>query len=166
MTISFFTVRVALLMLLITLAHSYSNTHPRRALFRSAFLAATCAVAPLDSANAVLSSPPCAGGVGQGCEERSEGNEFIKSLQEKSAENRAANAREGLNAYNMKNYPDYFQSIGKNLVKKSDGSGFLVVTDAELDQLKKDNKIGLEKPKAKGGKYADVTQKPILVLKE
>ena len=65
----------------------------------------------------------------------------------------------------MKNYRDYFQSAGKNLVKKPDGT-FVIFTDSEMDELRKNNKLAIEIPKAKGGKYADLTQKPIVVLKE
>lgn len=48
------------------------------------------------SANAILSSKYCAAGVGDGCEDRSEGNEYIKSLQEKSASNREVNLKVSL----------------------------------------------------------------------
>jgi hypothetical protein len=132
----------------------------RRSLF-GALVAASCA----SPADAVLSSKYCAGGVGEGCEDRAEGNAFIKALQEKSAINREASSREALNAFYMKNYPDFFASTGKKLVKKPDGS-FAVFSEAEFAQLKQESKIGLEIPKTKGGKYQDLTQKPILVLKE
>jgi len=65
----------------------------------------------------------------------------------------------------MKNYPDWFSSIGKTLVKKPDGT-FMTVSDDELEKLKSANKLSVEIPKTKGGKFTDVTQKPILVLKE
>ena len=65
----------------------------------------------------------------------------------------------------MKNYPDYFVSIGKNMIKKSDGS-FMVVTDAEMEQLLRENRISLETPKAMSGKVTDYAQKPIMVLKD
>jgi hypothetical protein len=65
----------------------------------------------------------------------------------------------------MKNYPDFFASIGKTMIKKSDGTFFLV-SDVEFEQLKRDNKLTLEIATAKGGKVTDVTQKPILVLKD
>jgi len=65
----------------------------------------------------------------------------------------------------MKNYPDWFATVGKTLVKKPDGS-FMVVSDKELEELRSRNKLGIEMPKAMGGKVTDVTQKPILVLKE
>lgn len=65
----------------------------------------------------------------------------------------------------MKNYPDWFASVGKTMVKKPDGT-FVVVDDAQLQKLKMDNKIGLEYATAMGGKVPDLTQKPILTLKE
>jgi hypothetical protein len=65
----------------------------------------------------------------------------------------------------MKNYPDYFNSEGKSMVKKADGS-FMLVDEGELKKLIADNKIGLEIPTAMGGKVTDLTQKPIMVLKE
>ena len=51
------------------------------------------------------------------------------------------------------------------MVKKPDGS-FMVVDDVELQKLKNENKIGLEYARAMGGKVTDLTQKPIMVLKE
>lgn len=65
----------------------------------------------------------------------------------------------------MKNYPDYFASTGKTLVKKTDGS-FVTISDAEVEQLKIDNKLTYEIPSTKGGKFTDVTQRPIWVMKE
>ena len=65
----------------------------------------------------------------------------------------------------MKNYPDWFATVEKNMVKKSDGS-FMVVSDEELMVLRRENKVGVENVKAMGGKVVDLTQKPILVLKE
>jgi CRISPR/Cas system CMR-associated protein Cmr3 (group 5 of RAMP superfamily) len=51
------------------------------------------------------------------------------------------------------------------MVKKPDGT-FMLVSDAELAQLKKENKIGVEVPKTMAGKFTDLTQKPIIILKE
>ena len=65
----------------------------------------------------------------------------------------------------MKNYPDWFASVGKNMVKKSDGT-FMVVDDAELQKLKDQNEIALESATTMGGRVTDLTQKPILVLRE
>lgn len=44
-------------------------------------------------ANPILSAKYCASGVGEGCQDLSEGNELIKSLQEKSAANKEANRK-------------------------------------------------------------------------
>jgi len=41
----------------------------------------------------VLSSKYCASGIGDGCQDLSEGNDFIKSLQEKSAANKEKNTQ-------------------------------------------------------------------------
>ncbi len=67
----------------------------------------------------------------------------------------------------MKNYPDFFASLNppKYMVKKSDGT-FDLYDDVQLAELKRANKIRLEKPTAMGGKVIDYTQKPILVLVE
>jgi hypothetical protein len=65
----------------------------------------------------------------------------------------------------MKNYPDFFAALGQNLVMKPDGS-FVTVSDAELEQLRRDNKLTVKIPMAKGGRYTDVTQRPITMLKE
>lgn len=45
------------------------------------------------TATGVLSSKYCASGVGEGCGDLSEGNELIRSLQEKSAANKEKNAQ-------------------------------------------------------------------------
>ena len=65
----------------------------------------------------------------------------------------------------MRNYPDYFASIGKVMIKKPDGS-FILVTDEEYEKLRKSNQLTIEIPKANGGRVTDWTQKPILVFKE
>ena len=115
--------------------------------------------------HAVISSKYCAYGTGDGCEDLAEGNEYIKQLQAKSAANKEAIQQESRNAYYMKNYPDFFASVGKTMIKKADGS-FMLVDDGELQKLKDQNKIGLEYAKTMGGRVMDVTQKPILTLKE
>jgi len=121
-------------------------------------------VFPSQSNAAVLQSKGCAMGEGDGCSDLAE-NEFIRNLQEKSALKKEQYVKEALDAYNMKNYPDFFQTVGKVLVKTSDGS-FKTFSDEEFAKLKADGKVTLEIPKAMGGKVTDLTQKPILVLKE
>ena len=65
----------------------------------------------------------------------------------------------------MKNYPDWFASIGKVMIKKPDGT-FMVVSQAEADDLKRSGKLSSEIATAMGGKITDYTQRPILILKE
>lgn len=65
----------------------------------------------------------------------------------------------------MKNYPDFFASVGQTMIKKRDGTFFLVDA-AELEQLKKENKLTTEMPRTLGGKFTDITQKPILMLRD
>jgi hypothetical protein len=52
--------------------------------------AAASVVAAPKEANAVISSKFCAYGTGDGCEDLAEGNEYIRQLQERSAENKEA----------------------------------------------------------------------------
>ena len=115
----------------------------------------------------ILKAGGCAYGTGSGCDDLSEGNEFIKELQRKSAQNKEAARKEYLAAYQMKNYPDFFASLTppKFMVKMPDGT-FGLYEEEELTKLKKEGKIKLEKPKAMGGQVADLTQKPTLVLVE
>jgi hypothetical protein len=84
-----------LLVFLLTICSNASGLalNERRSFLQSAATAAAAFVAASEPANAILSAKYCAAGVGEGCEDRSEGNDFIKALQEKSAENREANLR-------------------------------------------------------------------------
>mmetsp|Transcript_14200 Transcript_14200/g.20280 ORF Transcript_14200/g.20280 Transcript_14200/m.20280 type:complete len:190 (-) Transcript_14200:89-658(-) len=109
----------------------------------------------------------CSSGVGKGCDQLSDDNEFIKQLQKKSAERKEISVKENLSAYQNKNYPDFFASLSppRYMVKKSDGT-FDLFTDVELTELRKAGKIKVEIPMAMGGKVTDLTQKPVLVLKD
>lgn len=71
---------------------TFSNT------FQSAVVASSVlgAAALPHPANAVSLNKVCTAGVGGDCDDLAEGNEFIKSLQKKSAENREANLKVGL----------------------------------------------------------------------
>ena len=170
--------KVIYLSLLYTSGAALGVDYSRRDLFQraaSAFagtsIALTGSITP--SAQA-LSEPPlsvlrsgaCARGVGDACEDLAGDNEFIKNLQKKSQENAAKYDREALEAYNMKNFPDFMASMNppKFLVKQPDGT-FGVYTEEELAPLKAAGKIKLEQPMAKGGKYRDLTLKPFMVLK-
>jgi hypothetical protein len=68
-------------------------------------------------------------------------------------------------AYYMKNYPDFFAALGKTLVKKTDGT-FMAVDDSVLQELKRTNKVTVEIPRTMGGRITDLTQKPVLVMRE
>ena len=118
-----------------------------------------------EKVNAVISSKYCAYGEGDGCEDLAEGNPLILELQRKSSANKETIQKEARDAFYVKNYPDWFASVGKTMVKKPDGT-YMVVDDAELSELKAQNKIGIEYAKTMGGKVTDLTQKPIMVLKE
>jgi hypothetical protein len=118
-----------------------------------------------EMSSAVLGSGGCASGVGDACSELAGDNVFIQELQARSAKNRDVYARQNLEAYYMKNYPDFFASIGKTLIKKQDGT-FMTVDDKELESLKKSNRLSYVMPKAMGGAVTDVTQKPIPILRE
>lgn len=73
--------------------------------------------------------------------------------------------QEARDAYYMKNYPDFFAASGKKMLKKPDG-GFILVSDGEIEELKKKNRLTYEIPKAMAGQVVDYTQKPIWVLKD
>ena len=151
-------------------ASSKKQEMQRRVFFTKALVSTSAvltakALFPKEPANAVISSKYCAYGGGDGCDDLAEGNEFILELQRKSAANKEAIQQDAKNAFYMKNYPDWFSAVGKSMVKKPDGT-FMVVSDAELADLKAQGKIGVENARAMGGKVADVTQKPIMVLKE
>jgi hypothetical protein len=68
-------------------------------------------------------------------------------------------------AYYMKNYPDFFAAVGKTLVKKTDGT-FMMVDDSVLQELKRNGKLTVEIPKTMGGRITDLTQKPVLIMRE
>jgi hypothetical protein len=150
---------------LTTAAATTNNNSRRLFLLSSITSAATAAVTFPSSASAVISSKYCASGVGDGCDELNQGNEYIKSLQETSAAHKDRYAREARDAYYMKNYPDYFAAVGMELVRKSDGS-YASLDLAQVEQLKRENRLTLEVPKAMGGRITDLTQKPVWIMKE
>jgi hypothetical protein len=116
--------------------------------------------------NGVIRSKGCYQGAGDGCTELSEDNPLILQLQQQSSKNRERNEKEALYAYYMKNYPDFFNSIGQVMIKKASDDTFLLVTPQEAERLKGLGKLTYEIPKTRGGTIVDYTQKPILVLKE
>mmetsp|Transcript_1249 Transcript_1249/g.2644 ORF Transcript_1249/g.2644 Transcript_1249/m.2644 type:complete len:193 (-) Transcript_1249:1722-2300(-) len=143
-----------------------TTTPSRRTFFASVTAAVATAAAATAPANAVLSSKYCAYGEGNDCEDLAEGNPYILELQRKSAENKVANVESAKNAFYAKNYPDWFAAVGKTMVQKESDGTFIVVDDAELAKLRAENKISVKTPTTMGGRVTDVTQKPMLVLKE
>lgn len=129
------------------------------------FLAITASSSDPANADVIRSPGKCANGEGEGCDSLAEDNDLIRSLQKKSSENREENQREALNAYYMKNYPDVFAVSDKRMVKKMDGS-FALFSAEEVKELAQEGKIKIEYPTSKGGRIADLTQKPVLVLNE
>lgn len=137
---------------------------------RREFFGAIAGIASLtmfsQNANAVISSKYCAYGEGNDCEDLAEGNSYILELQRKSAANKQANIESAKNAFYAKNYPDWFAAVGKTMVQKESDGTFIVIDNAELRKLSDAGKIAFTTPTAMGGKVKDVTQKPMLVLKE
>lgn len=125
-------------------------------------------VALPEGANAeeVIRNKVCAYGEGNDCEELAEGNPYILELQRKSRANKEAAIKSAENSFYAKNYPDWFATLGKTMIQKESDGTFIVVDNDELAELVKENKIGTKKATAMGGRVNDMTQKPMLVLKE
>jgi hypothetical protein len=85
-----------LILLLVSTAAAYQPSQPqqratcndRREYLAGLLTATTVALTTGQPANAVLGAGACASGVGEGCGDRSDGNDYIRSLQEKSAVNK------------------------------------------------------------------------------
>jgi len=65
----------------------------------------------------------------------------------------------------MKNYPGVFDVDGKKMVMNVDGS-FALYSSEEVSKMTSEGKIRIEYPMSKGGRIADMTQKPALVMTE
>jgi hypothetical protein len=129
----------------------------------------TTVVTPFDEAHAidgVISSKYCAYGQGGDCEDLAEGNTYIQELQRKSAANKDVNVRDAENAFYAKNYPGWFETVGKTMIRKESDGTFIIVDDVELAKLKAQNLIGTVQPRTLGGRVVDMTQKPTLILRE
>ena len=74
--------------------------------------------------------------------------------------------QEARDAYYMKNYPDWFQTVGKTLVRKESDGTFVALSDDEMAELRRKNLLTFEIPKSMGGRVIDYTQKPVLILKD
>ncbi|VEU42746.1 unnamed protein product [Pseudo-nitzschia multistriata] len=127
---------------------------------------ATGGALPEPASAGVQASKFCAYGEGNDCEDLAEGNPYILELQRRSAANKQNNIDSAKNAFYAKNYPDWFAAVGKTMVQKESDGTFIVVDDAELYKLRQEGKITTKVPSAMGGRVTDVTQKPMLVLKD
>ena len=73
--------------------------------------------------------------------------------------------KEALYSYYMRNYPDVFAVSDKRMVMKSDGS-FALFSPGEVQEMVNAGRISIEYPTTMGGRVVDLTQKPVLVLKD
>lgn len=83
----------SLLLLTLLLGAAGAYTTPETTTSRRRLLQSAAAGAVLAVGRPAQASQYCASGVGEGCADLSEGNDLIRSLQEKSAANREKNER-------------------------------------------------------------------------
>ena len=94
---------------------------PPAALSRRAWGAAAAWVgAP--AAQALVTNPICASGVGDGCEELAADSPLIAELQARSAAKREQRRKESLERYSVNNFNDFFAVDNKSLVRHADGA--------------------------------------------
>eukprot|EP00752_Nemacystus_decipiens_P006769 g6079.t1 len=85
-------------------------------------------------------SPRCITGEGAQCDDLAEGNEFIKSLQAKSALSKDRYFQETLDKYNDHNFKDYFRAENKHMVKHKSGK-YEILTNAEYIDAERAGKV-------------------------
>jgi hypothetical protein len=86
----------------------FKSSFPRRSLLRDvlAFVAGTSFATTSEAE--ILQVGQCSGGIGEGCVDFSEGNDYIRSLQEKSAKNREIYAKVCISTTFFKFLPTHF----------------------------------------------------------
>eukprot|EP00903_Cladosiphon_okamuranus_P010772 g10178.t1 len=97
-------------------------------------------VAGVARAESISISPRCITGEGAQCDDLAEGNEFIKSLQAKSAQSKDRYFQETLDKYNDHNFKDYFRAENKHMVKHKTGK-YEILTDAEYIDAERAGKV-------------------------
>ena len=109
---------------------------PPAALSRRAWGAAAAWVgAP--AAQALVTNPICASGVGDGCAELAAGESpLIAELQARSAEKREQRRKESLERYSVNNFNDFFAVDNKSLVRHADGTFEALPKDVIAEGLK------------------------------
>ena len=89
----------------------------------AAWGAAAAWVVAAPAAQALVTNPICASGVGDGCAELAAGESpLIAELQARSAEKREQRRKESLERYSVNNFNDFFAVDNKSLVRHADGA--------------------------------------------
>ena len=87
----------------------------------AAWGAAAAWVVAAPAAQALVTNPICASGVGDGCEELAD-SPLIAELQARSAAKREQRRKESLERYSVNNFNDFFAVDNKSLVRHADGA--------------------------------------------
>ena len=89
------------------------------------------------AAQALVTNPICASGVGDGCAELAAGESpLIAELQARSAEKREQRRKESLERYSVNNFNDFFAVDNKSLVRHADGTFEALPKDVIAEGLK------------------------------
>ena len=107
------------------------------ALSRRALGTAAAWVVAAPAAQALVTNPICASGVGDGCAELAAGESpLIAELQARSAEKREQRRKESLERYSVNNFNDFFAVDNKSLVRHADGTFEALPKDVIAEGLK------------------------------
>ena len=99
--------------------------------------AAAAWVVAAPAAQALVTNPICASGVGDGCAELAAGESpLIAELQARSAEKREQRRKESLERYSVNNFNDFFAVDNKSLVRHADGTFEALPKDVIAEGLK------------------------------
>jgi hypothetical protein len=103
----------------------------------AAWGAATAWGVAAPAAQALVTNPICASGVGDGCAELAAGESpLIAELQARSAEKREQRRKESLERYSVNNFNDFFAVDNKSLVRHADGTFEALPKDVIAEGLK------------------------------
>ena len=109
----------------------------RRAWGDAAWGAAAAWGVAAPAAQALVSAPICASGVGEGCAELAAGESpLIAELQARSAAKREQRRKESLERYSVNNFNDFFAVDNKSLVRHADGTFEALPKDVIAEGLK------------------------------
>jgi hypothetical protein len=107
------------------------------ALSRRALGTAAAWVVAAPAAQALVTNPICASGVGDGCAELAAGESpLIAELQARSAAKREQRRKESLERYSVNNFNDFFAVDNKSLVRHADGTFEALPKDVIAEGLK------------------------------